>query len=61
MIRLHHRTKLGDGSDYYDYEFMQLKRGDYYWVERIGNEFRVVFKIGNYVLGKKELGVMEYE
>ena len=51
-IKIHHRNKLGDGTSYYKgIYFNRLKRGDYYWVEFIGNDYRVLFKIGNYVVG----------
>ena len=53
MIKIHHRSKLGDGSDYYSKTtFNNLKRYDFYWINNYRNYY-VLFKIWNYVVGKK--------
>ena len=53
-MKIHHRNKLGDGSNYYSgICFDKLKMGDYYWVDYVGNFYRVLLKVGNYVLAIK--------
>jgi len=54
MIKIHHRSQIGDGYTYYTiWAFNRLKRGDYYWSFNMNNEYKVLFKFGNYVVGLK--------
>ena len=59
MIRIHHRNQIGDGYTYYTlWTFNKLKKGDYYWVFNTNNEYKVLFKFGNYVIGLKVLFII---
>ena len=53
MIALHSINEIGTGQDYYIHVWNQLRRGDTYWSKSPEFQYRVLLKIGKWVLGEE--------